>query len=163
MISSNIFAGMVVNAVSLTLNQFMKTDTTEREALGPPYSTLTRKVLSMFPFTVSRSSQQHMKANPVKVPNVFFLSIVPVRKRKKGAWIFLQGQSGTGTGCLETFWLSHLWKCSRPVWIELWTIWYIGKCPYPLQGNWNEMIFKAPSNLNHSMILLSISLDSTIS
>ena len=35
----------------------------------------------------------------------------------------------------------------------LWVTWSSGRCPCPWQGGWNEMIFKAPSNSNHSMIL----------
>lgn len=48
MTSSNIFAGMVVNAVSLSLNQLMKTDTIQRERernTESSYSTLTRKIV----------------------------------------------------------------------------------------------------------------------
>ena len=35
----------------------------------------------------------------------------------------------------------------------LWANWSSGRCPCPWQGGWNEMIFKAPSNPNGSMIL----------
>ena len=34
----------------------------------------------------------------------------------------------------------------------LWATWSGGRCPCPWQGGWNQMIFKIPSNRNHSMI-----------
>ena len=45
------------------------------------------------------------------------------------------------------------WQCSRPGWMELWATWSHGRCPCAWQGGWNQMIFKVPSNTNHSMIL----------
>ena len=45
------------------------------------------------------------------------------------------------------------WKCSRPVWMELCATWSSGRCPCSWQGGWNQMIFKVPSNSNHSAIL----------
>jgi len=44
-------------------------------------------------------------------------------------------------------------KCSRPGWMGLRATWSSGKCPCSWQGGWNQMIFKVPSNPNHSMIL----------
>ena len=37
--------------------------------------------------------------------------------------------------------------------MELWATWSSGRCPCSWQGGWNQMIFKVPSNPNHSMIL----------
>jgi len=45
------------------------------------------------------------------------------------------------------------WKCSRPGWMELWATWSSGICPCSWQGDWNQMIFKVPSNPYHYMIL----------
>ena len=50
--------------------------------------------------------------------------------------------------------MPHPWECSRPGWMRLWATWSSGRCPCPWQGRWNWMIFKVPSNPNHSMILL---------
>ena len=41
----------------------------------------------------------------------------------------------------------------RPGWMGLWAAWAGGRCPCPGQGCWNEMIFKVPSNPNHSVML----------
>ena len=41
---------------------------------------------------------------------------------------------------------------SRPGWMELWATWSSGSCPCSWQGGWNQMIFKVPSNPNHSTI-----------
>lgn len=30
---------------------------------------------------------------------------------------------GTGTVCPEEMWTSHVWRCSRPSWMQLWTAW----------------------------------------
>ena len=37
--------------------------------------------------------------------------------------------------------------------MELWATWCSGRCPCSWQGGWNQVIFKVPSNPNHSMIL----------
>jgi len=56
-------------------------------------------------------------------------------------------------GCPEKLWLPHPWKCSRPGWMGLGATWSSGRCPCLWQGGWSRMIFKVPSNPNHSMIL----------
>ena len=45
-----------------------------------------------------------------------------------------------------------LWRSSRPGWMELWATWSSGRCPCSWQGGWNQMIFKVPSNPNHSIL-----------
>jgi len=44
------------------------------------------------------------------------------------------------------------WKCSRPGWTGLWASWSSRRCACPWQRGWNSMIFKGPSNPNHSII-----------
>jgi len=63
------------------------------------------------------------------------------------------GWWNTGTGCPEKLWLPAPWQCSRPGWMGLWATWSSGRCPCWWQGGWNQMMFKIPSNPNHSMIL----------
>ena len=63
------------------------------------------------------------------------------------------GWWGTGTGCQENLWLTPPWQCSRPGWMGLWAAWSSRRCPCSLQGGWNEMVYKVPSNPNHSIIL----------
>ena len=59
----------------------------------------------------------------------------------------------TGTGCPEKLWMPPPWQRSRPGWMELWETWSSGRCPCSWQRGWNQMIFKIPSNPNHSMTL----------
>ena len=61
------------------------------------------------------------------------------------------GWWGPGPGCPEKLWLPPPWQCSRPGWMELWATRAGGRCPCWWQGGWNQMIFKVPSNPNHSM------------
>jgi len=42
--------------------------------------------------------------------------------------------------------------CSRPGWMGLGATWCSGRGPCPWQKGWNKMVFKVPSNPNHSMI-----------
>jgi len=63
------------------------------------------------------------------------------------------GWWGPCPGCPEKLWLSTPWQVSRPGWMELWAPWCGGRCPCWWQGGWNQMIFKVPSNPDHSMIL----------
>lgn len=59
-----------------------------------------------------------------------------------------------GTGFQEKLWMPHLWKCSRQGWTDLRATWSSRMCPCLRQGSGNMVIFKVPSNPNHSMIPL---------
>lgn len=56
-----------------------------------------------------------------------------------GTISLLRGQWDTETSYSEKAWMLHLWRCTRPGWI--------------VSGGWNRVIFRVPSNWNHSMIL----------
>ena len=60
---------------------------------------------------------------------------------------------GAGTSCPVKLRLPPPWQGSRSGWTGLWATWSTGNCPCPWQGGWNLMIYKVPSNPNHSMIL----------
>ena len=66
---------------------------------------------------------------------------------------------GAGTGCPERLWMPHSWRCSRPGWMGPWAAWSSIKCggwrPCLWQGGWSFVILEVPSNLGHSVILIS--------
>lgn len=45
------------------------------------------------------------------------------------------------------------WRCSRQGWMALWGTWPSGEFPCLWQVAWNYIMFKVPSNLNHSKFL----------
>lgn len=49
--------------------------------------------------------------------------------------------------------MPHLWRCSRPGWMDLWATCYSGRFLCLWQVGWNEMIFKVLSSPSHSIIL----------
>lgn len=53
--------------------------------------------------------------------------------------------------CLEKLWMPHLWRCSRPGWLQRGSSG--GWQPCPCQRTWDCMIFKVPSSLCCSMTL----------
>lgn len=65
----------------------------------------------------------------------------------------LWGWWGTGAGSPEKLWVPHPQQCSRLGWMRLWAIWSSVRFPFTGQGSWSWMVFKIPSNTNHSVIL----------
>lgn len=57
---------------------------------------------------------------------------------------------GTGTSCSVKLQMSSAWKCSRSVWMRLWTIWSSGRC---------SCLCQVPSDPTHSILY---SIDSVI-
>lgn len=92
----------------------------DRKTLGPHTLHSHQKGLVY----VSRYSQPQQplayENKPCESLQCLFLSKVPVRKGKKGAWMFLQELWGTGTGCPETLSMLHPWKCS---WLGCMGLW----------------------------------------
>lgn len=54
-----------------------------------------------------------------------------------------------GTGFPEKLWISHLWRCSRPGWMGLWTPWSGESCPALGRTRWP---LKVPSKPKYSMV-----------
>lgn len=46
----------------------------------------------------------------------------------------------------------HSWGCSWSVWMRLWATWSNDWRSYPQLGCWNYVIFKVPSNPDHSVV-----------
>lgn len=72
------------------------------------------------------------------------------KKKKKS---LLWRQWDTGIGFPEKL-ILHPWKCLESGWMEFSATWSNERCAYPKQGAWNSIVFKVPSNLGYSMILL---------
>ena len=53
--------------------------------------------------------------------------------------------------CPGKLWMPHLWRHSRPGWIEPWAADLVGGTS-PWQGGCNWMVFKVPFNLGHSVV-----------
>lgn len=67
-----------------------------------------------------------------------------------GAWW------GTGTGCLERFWMPQPWRFSRPDWMQPWATWSSEWHSCPWQGvgrRWSLKLLPIPS---YSIILDSM-------
>lgn len=55
--------------------------------------------------------------------------------------------------CPENLWMPHFWRYSRSGGMGLWDIWSSIWQLCLWQGCWNKMVFKAPSNPRHLVIL----------
>lgn len=54
------------------------------------------------------------------------------------------------------FWTELTCFFTRPCWMVLWPTWSSGRCPWPWQGSWNEMIFTVPSIPKYSIMILGL-------
>ena len=77
---------------------------------------------------------------------------------KDGRWAVVEALEGTGTGCLEMWWIPHPWRHARPDWRgseRLWAPWLSCGHLRSLQGSWTRWLSRVPFNSNNSMKYMS--------